>query len=883
MSHSDPDSPLRGNVRLLGDTLGKTLKVQVGDDLYLKIETIRQLSKAVCNGDATSEKTLNDILKSLTANEMLGVARAFGHFLNLANIAENVHRIRRTRWHMLNVQSSAQVGSIEASLKAFKEKNIDNKTLSNAVHRLQIDLVLTAHPTEVMRRTLMQKFDRIAKLLGHLDEKLMTVQELNESESEIYAEVTSIWQTDEIRRRRPTPIDEAKWGFAVIESSLWQTLPKFLRELDCQLKNITGTSLELTACPIRFSSWMGGDRDGNPNVTAKITEKVCLLSRWMAADLYGREVTKLSAALSMHDCSKEMRKKIGNSTEPYRAELRVLKNKLLATSQWIEDKLKGRVSTIRKPIETSDDILQHLLLCYRSLQECNASCIADGELTDLIRRVACFGVTLTRLDIRQESSQHAQLLDEVTQFLGLGSYLSWPEAEKFAFIELQLQNKRPLIPNDIVLRPQSMEVWETFQMIAGQLPASLGAYVISMASAPSDVLAVCLLQREAGIMHPLRVVPLFERLHDLENAPQCMNIVFGCEWYKNHIHGQQEIMIGYSDSGKDAGILAAGWAQYCAQEKLVGVAKSHHVHLTLFHGRGGSVGRGGAPAHMAILSQPPGSVDCRLRVTEQGEVIRNKYGLPDRAYRTLELYTTATLEASLLPPPKPKEQWRQMMQFLGQISFDAYANMVKSNKEFVEYFRYVTPQNEIGSLAIGSRPARRNDSKGIEGLRAIPWVFAWTQNRLLLPAWLGVGEALEAAFAKNEKNIIQEMVNGWPFFRSLLSMIEMVLSKADLAIFSYYESRLVPNDLLPLGIELKEKFKTTEKAIKIALVIEHLLESNPTLLRTILLRDPYLYPLHVLQAELLCRVRNSEQPSEDVKDALMVTISGIAAGMQNTG
>ncbi len=882
MNQSNPDAPLRANVRLLGDTLGKTLKAQVGEDLYLKIETIRQLSKEVCNGDVNSEKILNDILKSLTAKEMLGVARAFGHFLNLANIAENVHRIRRTRWHLLNVQSTAQPGSIEASFRAFKDKNIDSKSLSLAVHKLKIDLVLTAHPTEVLRRTLMQKFDRIAKLLSHLDEKQLTKQEVRDSETEIYAEVTSIWQTDEIRRRRPTPIDEAKWGFAVIEGSLWPILPKFLRDLDRQLKDITGTSLELSACPIRFSSWMGGDRDGNPNVTAKITEKVCLLSRWMAADLYSKEVNKLSAALSMHDCSDEMRKSVGNSNEPYRAELRLLKNKLMATSQWIEDKLKGRVS-ITKPIETPNEILQHLLLCYRSLQECNASCIAEGDLTDLIRRVACFGVTLTRLDIRQESHQHAQLIDEVTLWLGLGSYLSWSEEEKFAFIELQLQNKRPLIPNDIVLTEQSAQVWETFQMIARQLPASMGAYVISMAGVPSDVLAVCLLQREAGIKHPLRVVPLFERLHDLENAPDCIKSLFGCEWYKNHIHNEQEIMIGYSDSGKDAGILAAGWAQYCAQEKLVTIAKNHHVHLTLFHGRGGSVGRGGAPAHMAILSQPPGSVDCRLRVTEQGEVIRNKYGLPERAYRTLELYTTATLEASLIPPPEPKAHWRQMMKSLGKTSFAAYSSMVKTNKDFVEYFRYVTPQNEIGSLAIGSRPARRNDLKGIEGLRAIPWVFAWTQNRLLLPAWLGVGEALEAVIANNEKDIIHEMVNGWPFFRSLLSMIEMVLSKADLAIFSYYEARLVPQALHPLGKELKEKFDSTVIAIKVALVIQNLLESNPTLLRTILLRGPYLYPLHVLQAELLCRVRNSENPSEDDKDALKVTISGIAAGMQNTG
>lgn len=886
MKQSDPVAPLRSNVRLLGDTLGKTLKAQVGEALYEKIETIRQLSKEAQIGDLNAMKTLNEILSSLSSQEMLCVVRAFSHFLNLANIAEIVHRLRRSRWHQLYEPSQGQAGSIEASFKLFIEKKIKPEHLFQAVAKLNIDLVLTAHPTEVMRRTLKQKFDRIANLLKSYDEKLMTSDEAIAKQEGLYREITAVWQTDEIRRRRPTPLDEAKWGFAVVEGSLWPALPGFLRELDKELIKHTGRSLPLTASPVKFSSWMGGDRDGNPNVTADITERICQMARWVAANLYWQEVNELSASLSMSICSQELRAIVGQTEEPYRAILRPLKENLRTTLRMLENSLKGKgIISTENIIESKDQLLQPLLLCYRSLHECKAECIAAGELTDLIRRVACFGVTLLPLDIRQEAKKHSLLLDEVTRSLEIGSYLSWNEQERMAFLQLQLESDRSLVPVDMLWTDSSDEVWKTFIMIARQLPASMGAYVISMASNPSDILAVCLLQQEAGVKQLLRVVPLFETLVDLNGASNCLDKLFKCDWYKRHIQGHQEIMIGYSDSGKDGGILAAGWAQYCAQEKCLKVAKDHHVGLTLFHGRGGSVGRGGAPAHMAILSQPPGSVEGSLRVTEQGEVIRNKYSLPQRTRRSLELYTTATLEATLLPWPQPRQKWRDLMDSLATTSLDAYRHIVKETPDFIDYFNQATPQGHIGSLAIGSRPSHRNNSNSLDSLRAIPWVFAWTQNRLLLPAWLGVGEALSGAMADQQLQTIKEMALGWPFFGSLLSMIEMVLTKADPTISSLYESRLVEPRLQPLGELLRKKMAQTIDAIKQALSIEELLDSNPILLRAIMLRAAYLYPLHVLQAELLCRLRenNVSQQQEQDKDALMVSISGIAAGMQNTG
>lgn len=883
MQGSDPTAALRHNVRLLGDLLGKILQEQAGEDLYHKVEVVRQLSIEAYRGNRDVVSELTNVLKDLTPPQIFGVVRAFGHFLNLANIAENVHRIRRARWYQRHQQTSIQAGSIEASFIAFKERGIAEKDLVQAVENLKIELVLTAHPTEVMRRTLMQKFNRIAQFLGEFDEKLIAPLEKEQLEQHLYREITAIWQTDEIRRKRPTPTDEAKWGFAVIEGSLWKAVPQYLRELDRNLEKYTGMRLPLHVCPIRFGSWMGGDRDGNPNVTSSVTEKVCLMARWMAADLYLREVNYLSGALSMQTCSEALSQVVGDVKEPYRALLRPLKKKLMATCKWAEERLQGRDTRVQDVITHPDQILQPLLQCYDSLKACHAVAVAEGELTDLIRLIHCFGIGLTRLDIRQESSKHSELLDEVTQYLGLGSYLTWAEEKRQAFLLEQLQGKRPLIPASMPWSAQSLEVWKTFQVIAKQLPEQLGAYIISMASEPSDIFAVCLLQKEAQVKKPLRIVPLFETLKDLEASGRCIAQLFASHWYQSHIDGQQEVMIGYSDSGKDAGILAAAWAQYQAQENLTEIARQYNIKLTLFHGRGGSAGRGGAPAHVAIFSQPPGSVGGSIRVTEQGEVIRNKYGLPYRARRSLEVYTTAVLEATLLPPPKPKQKWRDLMQFLSETSFAAYSHVVKEDPAFVEYFRQVTPLSEIGNLAIGSRPARRNTEGGLKTLRAIPWVFAWTQNRLLLPAWLGVGEALEA-LSSEQWETLEEMVREWPFWRSFLSMIEMVLTKTSPDISALYEKRLVAKDYATLGQKLREKYLVSCEMIKKALKVDQLLEGNPILLRAIQLREPYLYPLHVLQAELLSRFRFAHDKTiEDLRDALLVTISGIAAGMQNTG
>ncbi|HNN29883.1 MAG TPA: phosphoenolpyruvate carboxylase, partial [Agitococcus sp.] len=445
----------------------------------------------------------------------------------------------------------------------------------------------------------------------------------------------------------------------------------------------------------------------------------------------------------------------------------------------------------------SEQLLQPLLLCYESLISCNMADIAHDELANIIRRVACFGLQLLKLDIRQESTRHKDALNAITDYLQLGDYQEWNETQRREFLLQELNNPRPLLPRHLKTQADSLinqapvqEVLATFKMLAQQPSESLGAYVISMAKQASDVLAVMLLQKEAEIAQPMRVVPLFETLADLNNAAKCLDELLSIDWYKQAINGHQEVMIGYSDSAKDAGFLTANWAQYRAQEELTVVAKQHGIKLTLFHGRGGSISRGGAPTHQALLSQPPESVQGKIRVTEQGEMIRFKFGMQGIALRNLELYAAATLEATLLPPPAAKAEWRELMTRMTQTSLAVYKETVHGEPEFIRYLRTVTPELELQMLPLGSRPARRQMNGGIESLRAIPWVFAWTQVRLMLPAWLGTGRALSHAMRDGYTPVIKDMREHWPYFQTLLDMLEMVLAKADSAIAAHYEQQL---------------------------------------------------------------------------------------------
>ena len=881
MTELHPD--LRENVRMLGEMLGQSIRRYPGQECFERIEEIRAAAKADRRQESGSGQRLVNLLGKLGDEELLPVTRAFNQFLNLANLAEQYHGIRRKRGH----QSDLMVESFGEVFERLKAGGISASELHQRVADLRIEFVMTAHPTEVARRTLIMKYDEMSDCLARLDHDDLMPAERDEVVDRLEQLIAEAWHTDEIRHERPTAVDEAKWGFAVIENSLWQALPRFLRSLDLSLSEATGKGLPVDATPVRIASWMGGDRDGNPNVTHQVTRKVFLLGRWMAADLYLRDIQALRAELSMWQANDELRVLAGDSREPYRHVLAGLRDRLIRTRDWAEAAVNGEPADDSDILFENDDFIAPLEICYRSLIECGLEHIANGPLLDTLRRAHTFGLPLIRLDIRQEASRHAEAVAEMVSYLGLGDYLSWSEEERQRFLLNELQGRRPLVPRNWEPSEPVREVLATCEVVARQTPEALGSYVISMASKPSDVLSVILLLRESGMTFPMRVVPLFETLDDLTGAPDSMAALYEVEWYREYCQGRQEVMIGYSDSSKDAGQLMAAWAQYQAQEKLTAVARQYGVHLTLFHGRGGTVGRGGGPANRAILSQPPGSVNGSFRITEQGEMIRFKFGLPRLAEQSLTLYTTAVIEATLAPPPEPQSAWREIMDWLTQRSLKAYRDVVREDPDFVPYFRQVTPEQALGKLALGSRPARRKPSGGVESLRAIPWIFAWTQMRLMLPSWLGSDVALEEAAQNGKLPVLREMMRGWPFFRTYVDMLEMVLAKADLRIASYYEKTLLDDEeLKKLGEDLRSRLSGCIERLLELKEQQTLLEGEPVFAHSMRVRNPYTDPLHYLQAELLKRDRDGEgkgEVPEMVERALKVTMAGIAAGMRNTG
>ncbi|TWI58763.1 phosphoenolpyruvate carboxylase type 1 [Pseudomonas duriflava] len=874
------DVRLREDVHQLGELLGQTISNQYGPAFLEKIERIRKGAKAARGGSLRGERQLSETLDALDESELLPVARAFNHFLNLANIAEEYHRIRRRSADEPVPFEDRVLDEVLARLKAAGHADT---RVAEKLAKLDIEIVLTAHPTEVARRTLIQKYEEITEQLAAQDHDDLTPAERRSVQQRLRRLIAEAWHTEEIRRQRPTPVDEAKWGFAVIENSLWYAVPRLLREVDETLLKATGQRLPLEATPIRFASWMGGDRDGNPNVTAAISREVLLLARWMAADLYRRDVDRLAAELSMQQASPELMAEAGDHPEPYRVILKRLRERLRVTRDWAARAVHDPHVSAAGILEDNEALLAPLRLCYESLHACGMGVIADGPLLDCLRRAATFGLFLVRLDIRQDAARHAAALNEITEYLGIGRYAEWDEPQRLHFLENELASRRPLLACDYMPSAETAEVLATCRVIAQAPVASLGSYVISMAGAASDILAVQLLLKESGVRRPMRVVPLFETLDDLDHAGQVIESLLELPSYRERLQGPQEVMIGYSDSAKDAGTLAAAWAQYRAQEALVEICARQGVELVLFHGRGGTVGRGGGPAHEAILSQPPGSVAGHFRVTEQGEMIRFKFGQPDIARQNMNLYLAAVLEATLQPPPVPEAEWRADMDRLAKDSLEAYRGIVRLHPQFVDYFRQATPEQELGRLPLGSRPAKRRQG-GIESLRAIPWIFAWTQTRLMLPAWLGWETALIRALERGDGPRLQDMRERWPFFRTRIDMLEMVLAKADGEIARLYDERLVPEQLRALGAELRDLLSQAERAVLRLTGQEELFSHHPQTRAFIAVRNIYLDPLHLLQIELLARSRQAgEATASPLDQALLVSVAGIAAGLRNTG
>jgi phosphoenolpyruvate carboxylase len=896
---ADPHEPLREDVRMLGEMLGQTLRLRGGEGLFETVERVRALAKGWRVG-ANDLDALADVLCGLPVTAAVPVARAFAHFLALANVAEQHHRVRRRRDYQRNPDAPPQPGSFDEVFDRLLQRGIDRTALYDAVVSVRTELVLTAHPTAITRRTLTYAFRRIADALSARDRPDLVPAERAGIADTLAREVMAVWETDDIRPRRPTPLEETISGLLVFEQALWDAVPKFLRALDSALRRATGRALPLDATPVRFGSWMGGDRDGNPNVTPEITRQASAVSRWIAADLYLREITALRLELSMTDATPDLRSRAGGVREPYRALLRDVSSRLRATRAELGRILRGEQAAVTErapatrtsreasqtgaqPYRSVADLIEPLELCYRSLVDTGQAVIANGRLADVLRRTSTFGLTLVRLDLRQHAERHRAALDAITRHLGIGSYQDWSEAQRQEFLISGLHDGRSAA-TDVTSDSQVRDVLDTFRTAAALHPESLSAYVVSMAEAPSDVLAVEFLQVRAGARLP--VVPLFEQVDALRGAAGTVRALLAIPEYRERIAGRQQVMIGYSDSAKDGGRLAANWELYRAQEALVQVCRDADVELTLFHGRGGSISRGGGPTYLAIQSQPPGSVAGRMRVTEQGEMIQAQFGVPEIAVRTLEVYTTATLDATLTPAAAPAPTWRESMNRIADDARAVYREVVYENPRFVEYFRTATPEVELGAVPIGSRPARRADdkaNKGVESLRAIPWVFAWTQTRLLLPSWLGSGEALSAATARGERDLLRDMYREWPFFRSTLELIETALAETDAEIAAEYDRQLVPTELRRTGAELRDRLDLTMRTILDVTASDHLLEENPVLRRSIDVRNPYVDPINLVQIELLRRLRASDDTDPELWRAFMITVNGIAAGMRNTG
>ena len=884
-----PTKHLRENVRYLGNILGKVNKQQEGENFFQLVEKIRKLSKAnktSININQTNRKVIHAI-KNLSPKNTFKLTRAFTHFMNFINLAELIDASRSLNEYENSKKKIANNNLFieEIFEDLFNNKNISENKIYNTAKNLNIGIVLTAHPTEVKRRTLIQKYHNIIEILEQRDLLKIYPSKLKVLDKKLFDELTIIWNTDDLKRFKPSPFDEARWGLAIIEDSLWDTIPKVYRRLNSIFVQNMDRGLPKNFNPIQFGSWMGGDRDGNPNVTANVTKEVILLSRWEAAKLYEKALTKIIRSYSMERCSKKIQRQTGKSFEPYRVFLRPLRDKMRTTHKLIEQHL-----VLKKPLDTKkllssrEEILKPLRVVRQSLEQNNNENIASGELLDLMRRAKCFGINLARLDIRQESSRHSQLINEFFRKKYNKTYLNLNEKEKIKFLKSQIISKKNKINNFKFNNKENNEVWLTFKMLAKEPSECLGAYVISMTTSASDILSVSFLQKEANIENKLRVVPLFETLDDLVNAKDIMETLFSQSWYRKLIKNNQEVMIGYSDSSKDAGKICANWHQYKAQEEIVKLGKKFNINLTFFHGRGGSAGRGGGPIQATLRSQPPQSVSGKIRITDQGEVIQQKYGYEPLAKYNLCSYIGAVTEATLNPPPSPKKSWRSLIEKMSEISKNSYRKNINQSSDFIKYFKTVTPHKALGKLSIGSRPSKRKNVDNIKSLRAIPWVFAWTQIRLMLPAWLGSAEALRYSYIKKFRKTLYEMERNWPFFNSMLDMLDMVISKADPEISKIYEEYLANENLKRVGKKLRFQFDAIKKLNR-KITPTEISKLRKEFRTSIIVRSIYSEVLNIIQPIVISKLKknNNLENKKYLNDALLTSIAGISAAMKNTG
>ncbi|PLS17339.1 phosphoenolpyruvate carboxylase [Bacillus sp. M6-12] len=913
---NDSSLPLRRDVKMLGNILGEILVFHGGTELLDKVEKIRAMCKTIRNEeDKQTYHLLKQEISNLSSPIRKQIIRAFSVYFHLINAAEQNHRVRRRREYQLQSEVNVQPGSIESAIGSLKENNITPEIIQSVLPSLSLELIITAHPTEATKRSILEIQKRIATILKNQDNPLLSKKERKKLEESLFNEVTALWQTDELRHHKPTVIDEVRNGLYYFDQTLFDVLPEIHQEVeDCLTEHYPDQAWNVPNF-LRFGSWIGGDRDGNPNVTTEVTWETLHKQQRLVLKKYKAVLIELmkrhSHSTTRVSVSEELIRSVNAEEMKYlpmdkiwTVETEVYRRKLAI----MLERLK-QVGKTEAGYRSADELLEDLLMIQRSTYQHHPANHELKLLKKLIRQVKLFGFHLAALDIRNHSGEHEAAIAEILHKVGISNnYTSLSEDEKLNLLEKLLQDPRPLLLMHEDYSAETQEILAVFELIkeAHQKfgKRSISVYLVSMTRSASDLLEVLLLAKEAGIyrLHAdgsvetdLNVAPLLETIDDLVAGPRIMETLFRMPVYRNHLqkHGeQQEIMLGYSDGSKDGGTLTANWKLYSAQLEISEMAKNYGIALKFFHGRGGSLGRGGGPLHKSLLSQPVETLGDGVKITEQGEVLSSRYLLEDIAYRSLEQATSTLLKAATHILKKSEhghlrdESWAEAMEQVSEVALSKYQSLVFNDPDFLVYFNQATPLKELADLNIGSRPMARKNSDKFENLRAIPWVFAWTQSRQLFPAWYAAGSGLESFVSQSAGNlkILQEMYSEWTFFRSTIDNLQMALMKADITTAKEYSS-LVEDPAIAeriFGNIVEEYNKTKDILLKIT-GDEELLDHTPNIQDSVYRRNPYVDPLNFLQVELIKELRNVDEPDHELVTQVLLTINGIAAGLRNTG
>ncbi len=907
----------RIQVRLLGDLLGQTIGEIEGPARLELVERVRHLAIAHHNGEAAAADELTELLRTVDVDDALVVVTAFASWFHLVNLAEDQAQARQ----QIQQRQAAEADgtpfpeTILAAVRQLAERGVPADRIGDLLNDVAIRPVLTAHPTESKRRTVLTKLGRVSHDLRRLDQERLSPEVRGRLHQHLAEEIASLWLTDETRSHAPTVIDEVRNGLFWVDAVLFDLVPRLYRELASAVATVYPDATPATARFLRFGSWIGGDRDGNPNVTVQVTEQTLREQQQLAIRLLRRSIDAMHAHLSVSarrgttsaldaradelralhpEDALEVARRYAD--QPHRQFLALVYRSLLVTGEHAQRPWRADHRPDPRAYPDASALVADLQLLRDSLRAAGAGRVADGRVRDLQVQAEVFGFHLVTLDLRQHASEHAAALADVFRRYGdTDDYASLPEHEKLALLTRELRVERPLTADVLDFGEGTDQTLELFRLVRRAHervgPDAIDTYIVSMTREVSDVLAVLVMARDAGCDERLDVVPLLETVDDLTRAPTILDALLRCDPYREHVARRgdhQQVMIGYSDSNKDGGYLAAVWQLQQAQRDLARVADRHGVRLTLFHGRGGSVGRGGGPANAAIRAQPPESVRGRLKLTEQGEVIAARYRDDRLAHRHLEQLVHAVLVTA--SPDRASDTDARTAQVLDELADrarDAYQSLVHETPELPVYLHEATPLDAIGELNLASRPARRQAGRGIEDLRAIPWVFAWTQCRVHLPAWYGVGAAVHGWAGEDDDRWreLRELAARSPLLRVTLDNVEMAVAKADLRIAAHY-ARLASDEVRDAVLpRIVEEYDRTCSALLRINGDERLLARDPDLREVLKLRDPYLEPLHAVQVGLLGRLRDEEddEVAAALRRAVLVATNGIAAGLRNTG